>query len=120
VAIARAVYRQPRILILDEATSALDPAAEALVQALLDDLLATGTTVVTITHRLDAARRADRILVLEHGALAEAGAHDELLDRGGAYSAMWASYTAAPSPVASARRARHDRAPQPPASQVLQ
>lgn len=96
VAIARAVYRKPKILVLDEATSALDPAAEVLVQSLLDELLTQGTTVVTITHRLEAARRCDHILVLEHGNLAEEGSHEELLGRGGAYSAMWASQAAIP------------------------
>ena len=117
VAIARAVYRQPKILVLDEATSALDPAADALVQAMMDRLLRSGMTVVTITHRLDTARRADRILVLERGSLAEEGSHEELLGHRGPYSAMWSSYSEAAVPIPPRKRknSSYVEIPAPPA-----
>ena len=101
VAIVRAVYRRPRILILDEATSALDPAAETRVQSLLESLQAGGTTIITITHRLAMAEKADRVLVLDRGRLAEAGNHDELLREAGLYHRIWNSQL----PIVSAPQA---------------
>ncbi|MBW4479570.1 MAG: ABC transporter ATP-binding protein/permease [Tolypothrix brevis GSE-NOS-MK-07-07A] len=78
IAIARAVLRNPRILILDEATSALDSESEALVQEALERLMAD-RTVFIIAHRLSTVRRCDRILVLERGQIVESGTHEELL-----------------------------------------
>ncbi len=78
IAIARAVLRNPRILILDEATSALDSESEALVQEALERLMAD-RTVFIIAHRLSTVRRCDRILVFERGQIVESGTHEELL-----------------------------------------
>jgi HlyB family type I secretion system ABC transporter len=84
IAIARAVYRQPPILIFDEATSALDTESEKAVQGNLDQLF-TGRTSFVIAHRLSTIREADVILVLEKGELVESGSHDELMKRKGLY-----------------------------------
>jgi ATP-binding cassette subfamily B protein len=88
IAIARAILRDPAILILDEATSALDPASEAAVNATLAQL-ARGRTVISITHRLSSIAAADQIFVLNHGRLVESGRHEELLAFDGVYSHMW-------------------------------
>lgn len=87
IALARTILRSPRILVLDEATSALDNATERAVQEALDEL-ARGRTTVTIAHRLSTVRRADQIVVLDHGRILERGTHAELLSRGGAYAAL--------------------------------
>ena len=84
IAIARAVLKDPRILILDEATSSLDNESELLVQDALDRLMAGRTTFV-IAHRLSAIQKADRILVLDKGRLVEEGTHTALLDKKGLY-----------------------------------
>jgi ATP-binding cassette subfamily B protein len=84
LAIARALIRNPHLLILDEATSALDPETEASILETLENA-ALGRTVVVITHRMAAAALCDNILVLEQGRLVERGTHDELLRRGGVY-----------------------------------
>ena len=88
VAIARAVLKDPRILILDEATSALDTESEKLVQDALDRLL-SGRTSFVIAHRLSTIFKADVIMVLDHGRLAEYGRHQELIERGGLYSKLY-------------------------------
>jgi subfamily B ATP-binding cassette protein MsbA len=90
ISIARAVLRDPRILILDEATSALDSHSERLIEAALDRLL-PGRTTLIIAHRLSTIRRANKIFYLEAGRVVEVGTHDELLERGGAYASLHAA-----------------------------
>lgn len=85
LSIARALVRDPRVLLLDEATSALDPESEAKVKEALARLMAGRTTLV-VAHRLSTIRSADRIVVLEHGRVVEAGSHDDLVSAGGRYA----------------------------------
>lgn len=92
VSIARAFLADPPVLILDEATSSLDPATEEQVEHALRKLL-EGRTSVVIAHRLSTAEHADRILVVDHGHVVEDGHHDELLGRGGYYSALYRQWT---------------------------
>ena len=89
LALARAVYRDPQILILDEATSSLDSESEALVQEAFERLRA-GRTAVVIAHRLSTVQHADRIVVLERGRVVDEGRHEELLARGGLYRRLHA------------------------------
>jgi ATP-binding cassette, subfamily B, bacterial MsbA len=88
LAIARALLKDPPILILDEATSSLDSEAERMVQQALDRLI-VGRTTLVIAHRLSTVRNADRIAVLEAGRLVEIGAHGELLKKGGLYRRLY-------------------------------
>ena len=87
LSIARAVLKNPDILILDEATSALDTESEKLVQEALNKLL-VGRTSVVIAHRLSTIHNADRIIVIDHGRIAEEGTHNELMERGGIYAKL--------------------------------
>ncbi|XP_016405285.1 ATP-binding cassette sub-family B member 6, mitochondrial-like, partial [Sinocyclocheilus rhinocerous] len=88
VAIARTILKSPRIILLDEATSALDSQTERNVQASLAKVCANHTTLV-VAHRLSTIIKADQILVLHDGRIAEQGRHEELLAMGGLYAAMW-------------------------------
>ena len=88
LAIARAILRDPPILILDEATSALDSESEQLVQQALANLMQARTTLV-IAHRLSTIQHADRIVVMNHGKIEEIGTHAELLKRKGAYTRLY-------------------------------
>jgi subfamily B ATP-binding cassette protein MsbA len=88
IAIARALLKNAPILILDEATSALDSESESLVQSALQNLI-QGRTVLVIAHRLSTVRHADRILVLENGTIADAGTHEDLMNRLGTYRRLY-------------------------------
>ena len=88
IAIARAILKNAPILILDEATSALDSESESLVQSALQNLM-SGRTVFVIAHRLSTVRRANRIVVLENGTIADIGAHEELMQKLGTYRRLY-------------------------------
>jgi len=88
IAIARALLKNAPILILDEATSALDSESESLVQSALHNLM-TGRTVFVIAHRLSTVRRADRIVVIENGTIADVGAHEDLMTKLGTYRRLY-------------------------------
>ena len=88
LALARAILADPRILILDEATSSVDAEAEYLIQQALERVL-TGRTALVIAHRLSTICNADKIIVLDHGRIAEVGSHAELMQRGGLYSQLY-------------------------------
>ena len=88
IAIARAILKDPKILVLDEATSALDTESEKLVQEALDRLM-EGRTTLVIAHRLSTIRDADRVVVMEHGEVIEQGTHEQLMARlDGRYRAL--------------------------------
>ncbi len=104
IALARALYRDPEILVLDEATSSMDSESEAVVQTAISHAL-QGRTAVVIAHRLSTIRDADEILVFHHGTIAERGNHDALLAAGGIYARLHrlqlAQGAPAPSPTAA-------------------
>lgn len=91
LALARLVLLDPHTLVLDEATSLIDPRTARGLERALDRVL-EGRTVIAIAHRLHTARDADRVVVMSAGRILESGSHDELLDLGGEYAALWASW----------------------------
>jgi ABC-type multidrug transport system fused ATPase/permease subunit len=101
LAIARALVRNPRILILDEATSALDAQTEAEVLATIERL-ARDRTTISITHRLSVAAAADHVVVMDRGRLVEEGTHHELLARGGLYRRLYDEQVGAGSSIENA------------------
>ncbi|QEC51358.1 peptidase domain-containing ABC transporter [Anseongella ginsenosidimutans] len=94
LAIARAVYREPDVLILDEATSSLDTASEKYIRDAIFSLRKEGKTIIMIAHRLSTVCGADRIIVLDNGEIKETGVHRELLQQRGSYYRMWQLQTA--------------------------
>ena len=96
LSIARALLRQPRIIIFDEATSALDPESEAVVVKNLKEI-AKGRTTIVISHRLQTIRDADAIMVLDNGAVNDAGTHAQLLERNFIYHQLWSQQHARPA-----------------------
>ncbi len=92
IAIARALYRNPEILILDEATSSLDPLSEKYVQETISDFLSLGKTVIIIAHRLSTIQRADKIILLKDGLVKEQGTHSELMALKCGYYSLWAKH----------------------------
>jgi ATP-binding cassette subfamily B protein len=94
ISFARAIVADPRILILDEATANIDSYTEMLIQRALQKLL-KGRTAIVIAHRLSTIRGADQIIVLNHGQVEETGTHDQLMDRTGLYSHLYAMNFAA-------------------------
>jgi ATP-binding cassette, subfamily B, bacterial MsbA len=88
IAIARVFLKDPVVVVLDEATSSLDNESERLVEEAMEELLRNRTTLI-IAHRLRTVRRADRVLVLEHGRVVEQGTHDELVDGSGVYGRLY-------------------------------
>ncbi len=91
MSLARAALADPALLVLDEATSNLDPGTERVVERALETLT-EGRTVVVVAHRLSTAARCDRIAVVDDGRLMEVGTHDELLERRGRYSRLFAAW----------------------------
>ena len=93
LSIARAVYRNPEIILFDEATSSLDTLAEKYVKQVIKQLASEGKMIVIIAHRLSTVHDADTIVTLSHGKVVEMGTHVELLAKGGVYSRLWNEQT---------------------------
>lgn len=89
IAIARALYKNPEILLMDEATASLDTNAEKVVKDVIDNFKAQGKTIIIIAHRLSTIANADKILVMKSGAIAESGSHNSLLEQKGEYYNLW-------------------------------
>jgi ATP-binding cassette, subfamily C, bacteriocin exporter len=89
IAIARALYKNPEILLMDEATSSLDTHSESIVKETIDNFKAQGKTIIIIAHRLSTIASADRILVMDNGAIVEQGNHQDLLSKKGKYFELW-------------------------------
>lgn len=89
IAIARALYKNPEILILDEATSSLDTEAEIVIQNTLQEFRNQGKTIIVIAHRLSTVSNADTILVIREGKIIERGNHNELISKDSVYKSMW-------------------------------
>jgi subfamily B ATP-binding cassette protein MsbA len=91
IAIARAILKNPPILILDEATSSLDSVSEVLVQKALEKLMNNRTTIV-IAHRLSTVKNADRIVILDKGKISDIGTHDQLIERSKTYMSLYNAF----------------------------
>ncbi|MDQ0562329.1 ATP-binding cassette subfamily B protein [Rhizobium mesoamericanum] len=96
LALARALYRDPEVLILDEATSSLDSAAEECVMRVVEDFSSTGKTIIVITHRLRTVRGAHKIVVLDKGRVIAEGTHDELMKSADSYARLWRAQSSSP------------------------
>jgi subfamily B ATP-binding cassette protein MsbA len=88
IAIARAILKDPKILVLDEATSSLDNRSESLIQDALEALMASRTTFI-VAHRLSTVHKADKIIVLDKGSIVEAGQHEDLIENKGLYHNLY-------------------------------
>ncbi len=108
VSLARAALADSEILVLDEATSSLDPGTEVEVEVALTKLM-EGRTVIVIAHRLSTAERADIVAVVDAGGIVEMGTHDELVARGGAYAALFGSWSGQAASYPGFLRISHDR-----------
>jgi ATP-binding cassette subfamily B protein len=100
LALARAILKDPPILVLDEATSAVDNETEAAIQRSLDRIV-IGRTTLIVAHRLSTVRHADTIHVIDGGRIVETGTHDELLAQGGIYAGLWQLQTGERGPAAN-------------------
>jgi ATP-binding cassette subfamily C protein len=117
VALARLILVDPDVLVLDEATALLDPTAARRTERALAALL-QGRTVIAVAHRLSTAHDADRVVLMERGLINEMGSHDELVNAGGAYAALWRSWQgeAGVRSAGAVRRFRPQHDPPSPAS----